>query len=288
MKIAAFGEILFDEFPTFRRIGGAPANVACMCRELGLDVSLISAVGLDPDGDELLEFLARRGVDSSLVGRNRYPTGRVEVKLDEFGKASYTIVENAAWDFIVCTDAVKAALPEFDVFVYGTLAQRSFSRRALLECFNYLKPECIRFCDLNFRPPCDDPAITRQSVEFATILKLNDEELPLLGGAFGIAADEVIAYLFVKTSVRCVIVSRGSKGAEIHHPGGVSRRPAAKIGKIADTVGAGDAFAAAAIAGLLRSDSFDTVNDFANRVAAYVCTTPGATPELPAHFRAQR
>ncbi len=280
-KVAAFGEILFDEFPAFRRIGGAPANVACLCRQFGCEVALISAVGRDADGDELLGFLRERGVNDAFVGRNNYPTGRVEVKLDAAGKAAYTIVENAAWDHIVCTDLLKATLPAFDVFVYGTLAQRSYSRTALFDCIRGLKKECIRFCDLNFRPPWDDPVLTRQSVELATVLKLNDEELPLLGNAFGVGPEFAVAQVFAETPVRMVIVSCGSAGAEIHHPAGVSRRPAAKVAKLVDTVGAGDSFAAAAIAGLLRGDDFDRLNDFANQVAAYVCGVPGATPELP-------
>lgn len=280
MKTAAIGELLFDRFPDRDRLGGAPCNVAAMLSQFGLDSHLISAVGRDRLAGRALAELAALGVDTSAVQENELPTGEVRVTLDSHGKPTYTFAEKSAWDQIRWTPALAELAPTFDAVCFGTLAQRNGSGETIRTFLRHTREDALRVFDLNLRAPFYNREVVLETLQLANILKLNDEELPILAGFFGVKPEEVIPRLLAG-NIELVALSLGPEGAELHRRGECSRAPAGELEKMVDSVGAGDSFTATLIAGLLRSLPLDRINRHGNRVASYVCSQHGATPALP-------
>lgn len=280
MKTAAIGELLFDRFPDRDRLGGAPCNVAAMLSQFGLDSHLISAVGRDRLAGRALAELAALGVDTSAVQENELPTGEVRVTLDSHGKPTYTFAEKSAWDQIRWTPALAELAPTFDAVCFGTLAQRNGSGETIRTFLRHTREDALRVFDLNLRAPFYNREVVLETFQLANILKLNDEELPILAGFFGVKPEEVIPRLLAG-NIELVALSLGPEGAELHRRGECSRAPAGELEKMVDSVGAGDSFTATLIAGLLRGLPLDRINRHGNRVASYVCSQHGATPALP-------
>lgn len=280
MKTAAIGELLFDRFPDRDRLGGAPCNVAAMLSQFGLDSHLISAVGRDRLAGRALAELAALGVDTSAVQENELPTGEVRVTLDSHGKPTYTFAEKSAWDQIRWTPALAELAPTFDAVCFGTLAQRNGSVETIRTFLRHTREDALRVFDLNLRAPFYNREVVLETLQLANILKLNDEELPILAGFFGVKPEEVIPRLLAG-NIELVALSLGPEGAELHRRGECSRAPAGELEKMVDSVGAGDSFTATLIAGLLRGLPLDRINRHGNRVASYVCSQHGATPALP-------
>lgn len=284
MKTAAIGEILFDRFPDRDRLGGAPGNVAAMLSQFGMNSFLISAVGDDPLAGRALAELGSLGVDTSSIQRSDRPTGEVRVTLDAHGKPAYTFAADSAWDHIRWTAELAELAPTFDAVCFGTLAQRRDSAETIRTFLRHTRQEALRVFDLNLRAPFYDREVVLESLRLANVVKLNDEELPVLAGFLEVRPEEVIPQLLAG-NIELVALSLGPEGAELHRRGECSRAPAAPLERMVDSVGAGDSFTATLIAGLLRGLPLDCINRHGNRVAAYVCSQRGATPALPDSLR---
>jgi len=278
-RIVALGEVLWDLLPTGKQLGGAPANFAHHAAQLGAEARIVSAVGDDEHGREILERLKSQGLDTSFVTTERdHGTGVVSVTVDMKGQPTYTIHEDVAWDFIPVTPAVLDLASRADCVCFGTLAQRGAVSRATIRGVVAAVPdEALRILDINFRQHYYDREIAEASLAAATVLKINDEELPRLFELLGSRSA-----LFDFTNIRLIATTHGSAGSTLWSRDGTSvKHPGHYAGPVADTVGAGDAFTAALAVGLLRRLPLARINDNANRLAAYVCTRPGAMPEIP-------
>jgi fructokinase len=285
--VVGIGEILWDVFPDGPRFGGAPANFACSVAQLcggGMDVHLAGGVGRDDLGRRAIELLQTRGVDTSFVSLVDRPTGQVLVELDPAGHASYEFAADAAWDNVACSDKLNQLATRANAVCFGTLGQRSeISRETIQRFLRATRPDCLRILDINLRPPFWNKEIVLQSLELANVLKLNDTELASLADLLGwkSAGDELLDQLMDGFSLQLVALTHGADGAVIRSAlGQHSELPGQPIA-VADTVGAGDAYTAVLAIGSLNGIPLETINAWAIRVAAFVCSQPGATPHLP-------
>jgi fructokinase len=288
--IVGLGEILWDVFPDGPRFGGAPANFACSVAELrrgAVDVYVASAVGEDELGSQALELLQQRGVATSCVARLGRPTGTVLVELDAAGRASYTFAADTAWDNIPWSDDLQSLAASADVVCFGTLGQRSeTSRRTIKQFVQTTRGDCLRMFDINLRPPFWTSDVVRTSFELANVVKLNDTELANVAGMHGWngADQELLQRLLDQYALRAVALTRGAAGALLMSASGEQSNLPAQPTTVADTVGAGDAYSAALAIGLLESMPLATISAWGIRVASFVCSQPGATPQLPQHL----
>jgi fructokinase len=289
--ILALGEILWDLLPSGRHLGGAPANFAWHAGQLGARAITISAVGDDEPGREILERLRGLGLETSAIAVDaRHATGTVTVAL-EAGQPSYTIHENVAWDFIPQRQATAELAGAADCVCFGSLAQRSpVSRETIQGLLGRKKPDALRIFDINLRQDYFDRQTLHQSLERADVLKINDVELLDLARVFGHkltrdTPERFARELFDSYGLDLTAVTRGAEGSVFHTPDGrVLEHPGYAPPRVADTVGAGDAFTAALAMGLLRGVPLEKIGDDANRLASYVCTQRGATPVIPAEL----
>lgn len=288
-QIVGIGEVLWDIFPDGPRFGGAPANYACSIGALGKTsalVRMVSAVGDDDLGRQAIERMTAMGVNVSAIEVNQRPTGQVNVCLDDAGVASYVFAENSAWDDLKWGDNLAKVATDCDAVCFGTLGQRSDRSRETIQRFVKATPEsALRVFDVNLRPPFVNEDVIRQSLSLANVLKLNDDELPVLAAMCGAEGTEIeiLGQLAEHFHLRLVALTRGARGAAICCDGQISDRPGKAVA-VVDTVGAGDAFTAAMTLGLLRGQDIDTVNQHAIATASYVCCKPGATVSFPDHL----
>jgi len=283
--VVGIGELLWDLLPGGRQIGGAPANFAYHAHALGAQGVLVSAVGEDPDGQELLMRLKPKGLDLDLVsilpGR---PTGTVTVEVSGNGIPVYTIHEEVAWDYIPSTDVMESRAREADAVCFGTLAQRSPVSRSTIQRFlRATKPSCLRVLDVNLRQSYYDPPTIQESLALSNVLKLNDEELPIVAGVLGLTGSqgEILKTLCGRFHLLALALTRGEKGSLLMTPSETVDHPGVRVERIADTVGAGDSYAAALVMGLLRNDPPARICGQAARTAAFVCAHQGAMPPYP-------
>ncbi|MDQ6861648.1 MAG: carbohydrate kinase [Verrucomicrobiota bacterium] len=289
----AFGEMLWDCFPSGKHAGGAPFNVTAHLAQIGVSSALISSVGQDSLGDEILQVARDKKVDVKFVTRAPIglATGTVLVRLDEHRNATYELVEPAAWDRIRVSDAAVEAVGQPRAFIYGSLAGRSSYNLEQLDRLLAVKGP-IKFFDVNLRPPFADPALVVELAKRADVLKLNDCELGLLArwirtdeeaaetprGVASIARDcEILAEA---TNVSRICVTRAEEGAALWVDGQLASAPAPHV-EVRDTVGAGDAFMAGLVVGLTRGTEPRQLLENACRLGAYVASHYGATPLLP-------
>ncbi len=287
--ILVIGEILFDLFPDERRIGGAPFNFAFHLRHLGFDVRFISRVGKDTLGNELKDFLHRHGFAAQdLQTDPAHATGRVTVSLKSDGSHVFDIVRDTAYDHIEFTDHLKGlctAPP--DLLYFGTLIQRTENGHALVKnCLSAAGPSCVTFCDINLRPGCYTPKIAADTVAAADILKLSDEELDIIAPGRDADLETRIRHLARSSNPETVILTRGEKGSiwatrqdTLSHP-----VPGKKRAAVADTVGAGDAYAAMAAAGRLKGLPDSQTMALAQEFAGRICEIRGALPHSPSFY----
>jgi fructokinase len=289
--VVGLGEILWDVFPDGPEFGGAPANFACTAAELAgdrMDVSIVGAVGPDSLGKQAIDLLASHGVDTAYVQLADYPTGQVNVTLDAAGKAAFEIAENTAWDHVDWSTDFKQLAARADAICFGTLAQRSRSSRDTIRRFvESTRPGCLRILDINLRSPFWTDEVVRDSLQLANVLKLNDSELPTLASVLGLtgSTDELLSKLLKTFNLQLVAFTRGADGAVLINSTGEQSDQPAPPAKIVDTVGAGDAYTAALAIGLLDAAPLEQINAWGNKVAAFVCSQPGGTPQLPGHLR---
>ena len=286
-KMISLGEVLWDLFPDGARFGGAPANFACHAAALGADVSMVSAVGNDERGREAIDILRAYGIDVSLIQViPEAPTGSVGVTLDANGKPTFAIHEGSAWDQIAWTSDLEARITKANAVYFGTLGQRGeVSRATIRQALELAKVSgIVRILDVNLRSPFYDAALIRDSVECASVLKLSDDELDQVAAACGVdaadGAEEKLQALLEQFSLDLVVMTRGAEGAILVSSAETVDQPGIPT-DVRDTVGAGDAFTAALVSGLLRHESLTAIAHNACETAAAVCAQPGAVPERP-------
>jgi fructokinase len=283
--VVGLGEVLWDVFPDAAHFGGAPANFACHAAALGAEAWVVSAIGQDELGRRARRTLEAHGVRTAALQESAaYPTGTVAVSIDQNGVASYQFAPEVAWDHLEWTQALEELAARCRAVCFGSLAQRSPISRATVHRFlSATAPDALRVFDVNLRQQFYDPEILASSLAAASMLKLNHDELPVLAQSLGLApAPEVEALRELKGrfALRCVALTRGAQGSMVLWDGVVDEQKPPVV-TVADTVGAGDAFTAALVLGLLRGTPLPVAHRHASDVAAYVCTQHGATPPLP-------
>lgn len=278
LTIAGLGEVLWDMLPDGRQCGGAPANVIFHASKLGAQGLVVSAVGADADGDDLLAFLKGKGIDCSLVARNDLPTGTVTVTLEN-GMPSYVIHRPAAWDAIPYTDAIDAVVPRLSAVVFGSLAQRDErSRETLFRVLRHPALHALKFFDINLRQKFYSRETIAESLEVADVLKLNDEECAVLAELFGLPGDPrgAVAALADRFGLSHVILTLGAKGSMLYDGAAFAEYPVAPCEKLVDTVGCGDSFLAAWCVAFLCGKGADAAMREATALSAYVAGHKGA------------
>ncbi len=280
-KIVCFGEVLFDVFPTHKKIGGAPLNVALRMASLGIDAEIISRVGQDEIGNELLRFVAENGVNiTSIQIDNNYLTGEVLVQLDEKGSASYTINYPVAWDKIEASNEAKNAVANADAMVFGSLACRdTTSYQSLLSLLNSAK---YKIFDVNLRAPFYTKELLVDLMDNADFIKFNDDELyeisEYLGSPYH-SLEQNIRFIAERTNTQHICVTKGSHGAVLLYNNQLFYNSGYKI-TVADTVGAGDSFLAGLLTKLLTGVNPQNAIDFACALGALVAQNEGANPKI--------
>jgi fructokinase len=287
MRPMIFGEVLFDVFPDATVIGGAPFNVAWHLHGFGLNPLFVSRVGDDPAGERALTIMRSWGMDISCVQIDTgHPTGEVQVALKDDGGHEFTILPDCAYDYIDAATVMRAGgAHAIELIYHGTLALRSnVSRSSLFTLCQQLRvPRCI---DINLRSPWWGMSEVKSLIDGADWVKLNDEELMLVGDETmrASAVDESAPKLRRSYGIGTLIVTRGAKGALIVDDNGVVEGDAAKVGEIVDTVGAGDAFAAVALIGLMHRWEAGVTLRRALEFASWICTLRGAVVDAPEHY----
>ena len=279
------GEALWDVLPEGKKIGGAPANFAYHVSQFGLTSCVVSAVGPDALGKEIQENLTSKGLNH-LIAEVPYPTGTVQVEIDQAGVPQYEIKENVAWDNIPYTSQLEALAKRTQAVCFGSLAQRNVVSRETIDRFLDAMPQTedsLVVFDVNLRQGFYNKEILCNSMRRCNILKINDEELVTVSRMFGypgIDLQDKCWILMGKYNLKMLILTCGINGSYVFTPGNVSFQPTPKV-DVADTVGAGDSFTAAFIASILKGKSVAEAHSIAVRTSAFVCTKDGAMPVLP-------
>lgn len=295
--ILGLGELLWDVLPEGQRLGGAPANFTVMAARLGNRAAILSRIGQDEAGRLALEQLEPLPAETRFVQVDpHHETGRVTVNF-EGGQPVYTIHQPAAWDFLELTDEWVRLAERADAICFGTLAQRSLeSRQTIQTLAAHAHAKCERVFDVNLRAPFYSGKVIQQSLELATVIKMNEEEIPLVLGLLGLPAGDgqdsdwlrldALRLLEEFPSLRMVAVTRGGHGSLLVTRPEWHEHPGMAV-KVADTIGAGDAFTAALTNYLLRGADLATLNEAGNRWGGWVASQKGAMPALPDEVRAE-
>jgi len=278
--VICYGEVLWDCLPRGIFAGGAPINVAYHLRQFGMNALPLTAVGEDFLGQEMLRRFRYWGLSTELVSQIEKPTGAVVAELDAAGAASYTFLEDVAWDHIPLTDNARGCASQAKALVFGTLAQRSQENGDRLAELRAIGNSAKKVYDVNLRPPFDSAQLVWELAKGCDLIKLNDDELGrLLECPVPVDSLETSARRFAeKTGCDRICVTAGKHGAGLLWEGSWSFDPPEPI-KIKDTVGAGDAFLAALLHGWLEG-ALSPANNLqrAARVAEFVAGCDGATP----------
>jgi len=281
--IVGIGEVLWDVFPTGRKLGGAPANFAYHVSQFGLEGLAVSAVGRDGLGEETLEALEGHGLHFHM-DRVEEPTGTVQVTLDALGVPQYEIRTGVAWDNIPYTKELAEIAASTKAVCFGSLAQRSPVSRQTIGWFLDAVPEdCLKVFDINLRQQFYTREVLEDSLRRADILKINEEEIVTVARLFGIPGPsfgEISGELMERYGLKMVILTCGAVGSYVFHGGGTSYLDTPVV-QVADTVGAGDSFTGAFVACILAGKGVEEAHRTAVDVSAYVCTQTGAMPPMP-------
>ncbi len=281
MKVTSFGEVLWDDFPGGKVLGGAPLNVLVRLRSLGVDTSMISSRGDDADGEELLRQIESKNVNTDLLQVCKdQATSLVKVHLDACGSASYEIVYPCAWDRIQVEEAALQRVAESDAFIYGSLSTRDEVSRKTLE--QLVEQAKFKIFDVNLRPPHYDTGRLLEMMKKADLVKLNDDELYELSKAYGSKHNSIeqnIQFLAKLSGTPRICVTLGSHGAIYFENGELYRHCGYRV-QVADTVGSGDSFLAGLTYKLLNNTPPQEAVSFACALGALVASHHGATPEI--------
>ena len=282
--VTGIGEVLWDVLPEGKKLGGAPANFAYHASQFGLESRVVSAVGPDSLGEEILSGLRRKGL-GCMIATVPYPTGTVQVELDGNGIPCYDIKQNVAWDNIPYTPELEVLAKHTGAVCFGSLAQRSPVSRETINRFMDAMPEgSLRIFDINLRQNFYTKDIICDSMHKCNILKINDEELEIvsvmldLPGGTQQSRSEALLSMF---GLKALILTCGATGSHVFTSEETSYIETPQV-EVADTVGAGDSFTAAFVSGLLKGLDIRQAHRLAVRTSAFVCTQEGAMPVLPA------
>lgn len=277
-KVICFGEMLWDMLPTGKVAGGAPMNVAIHLKQLGIPVTMVSCVGKDPGGDELVSFLKNAGISTEFIQQHAHlPTSEVLVHLDAQGNATFEICEPVAWDDIAFTESLPTEVASSTAIIYGSLASRGEKTKQTL--LKLLDSPALKIMDVNLRKPYDSREIVMELMERAGIVKLNDLEMEIIASWYGISGDfeSMAQKLFDQLTLETLIITKGENGATLLHKGHLLNHPGFKV-QVADTVGAGDSFLAGFLAAHFNGKPIEVALEEASALGAYVASQKGATP----------
>ena len=283
MKTIVIGEVLWDMLPEAQHMGGAPFNFALHTHHLGHEVSFVSAVGNDQLGDRILGRMAEAGLNTRFIHRvPDQPTGTVTVAMDSSGLPQYQIHRPAAYDFPALSrpDVDALLTPAPDWIYFGTLQQMSAPALDLTMKILANAPVARCFYDVNLRANSFTPELVRMLARQAHVLKLNEQEVPSLreiGGIPGESREQFCRDCIHAFQVDAVCITLGPKGCALFLNNEYLEAPGFRV-RVADTIGAGDAFSAALLHGLNARWPLRQIADFANRVGALVASRPGGTP----------
>lgn len=289
--IVGMGEALWDVLPEGKKIGGAPANFAYHVSQFGFNSRVVSAVGDDKLGNEIWDNFSEKNLNF-LIEKVPYPTGTVQVELDDEGIPCYDIKEGVAWDNIPFTPALEELAKQTRAVCFGSLAQRSVVSRETINKFLDAMPDDngqLRIFDINLRQNFYTKEILCNSMERCNILKINDEELVTVSRMFGypgIDLQDKCWILLAKYNLKMLILTCGVNGSYVFTPGEISFVETPKV-EVADTVGAGDSFTATFVAAILKGKKVSDAHKLAVEASAYVCTQNGAMPIFPLELKAQ-
>ncbi|PIF62599.1 carbohydrate kinase family protein [Flavobacterium sp. 11] len=281
LSAVCFGEVLWDIFPTHKKIGGAPLNVALRMNSFGVETTMISRVGADENGEDILSFLSSQEITTDLIQVTKeYKTGAVHVMINEKGNASYDILYPSAWDKIVETEIMDKVISEADVFVFGSLICRDEVSRSTL--YDLLEKAKYKVLDANLRAPYYTKDVLNELMLKADFIKLNDEELyeisQQLESPYN-SFEQNIKFIAEKTNTKQVCVTKGAFGAVLYYNDKFYYNSGYFI-KVVDTVGAGDSFLASLIIRLLRGKSPQKALNYACAIGALVAGQEGANPKI--------
>lgn len=279
-KVAGIGEVLWDQLPQGDVLGGAPANVAYHAGQLGAESYIISAVGKDKLGDEIISRLLKKSINL-LVSRTAYPTGTVKVTLDDKGVPDFVITKDVAWDHIELTNECINLAGQLDSVCFGSLAQRNkVSHHAIVKFLNLVPDNALKIFDINLRQNFYDKQLINESLNISNILKINVDELLVVAKLFGWEGDE--EYLCRKLldiyELKLVAYTCGTKGSYLYSKDEKSFLKTPVV-KVKDTIGAGDSFTAALMVSLLNGNTLIKCHTLAVDISAFVCENEGAMPE---------
>jgi fructokinase len=289
--VVGLGELLWDLLPAGKQLGGAPANFAYITSLLGDEGIPASRLGQDALGEEAILRLRELNLPTAFIQEDAdHPTGTVQVEVDAKGQPRFEISESAAWDFLDWTPQWQTLAEQADAVCFGSLAQRSERSRATVRNFVLASgPNTVRIFDLNLRQNFYTAAILAESMQLATLIKLNHEELPRIMRLFELEhhrEEDSARRLLSLHDLKLVCVTRGNGGSLLISAAECNEHSGFSV-KVADTVGAGDAFTAALVHGYLRATPLAQINENANRVGAWVASRSGATPAPKARGLAQ-
>ncbi len=286
-NVVGIGEILWDLLPTGKQLGGAPANFAYVSKQLGDNGIAASRIGNDEPGNELSKELANKKIAADYIQIDaKNQTGIVRVSFEN-GQPNYELVENAAWDNLELSESWRELANRTDAVCFGSLAQRNKVSRATIRDFVSLtKQNAWRIFDVNLRQNYFSADILSQSFRLANVAKLNHEELPIVAQTFeisGVNDIEIAQNLRERFVLKLICVTRGARGSMLITEDETSEFAGLKI-EVKDTIGAGDAFTAGMTHGILRGWELDKINEFANKVGAFVASKTGAMSDFPKVF----
>jgi fructokinase len=284
--VIGLGEALWDVLPEGKKLGGAPANFAYHAGQfLGqANTMAISALGEDKLAEETIAALEEHGLQYTMP-RVPYPTGTVQVQLDEQGIPTYDIRENVAWDNIPFTPEIEEIARNCRAVCFGSLAQRNVVSRENIHRFLDATPEdCVKIFDINLRQNFYTKEVIQESMRRCNILKINDEELVIIGRMFGYPGLDIENKCWLilgKYDLDMLVLTCGTNGSYVFTPGQMSFQETPKV-EVADTVGAGDSFTGSFCAAILNGKPVAEAHQLAVKVSAFVCTQNGAMPTIPA------
>jgi len=280
-RITSIGEILYDVYPEYKKLGGAPFNFIYHVWKLNGNASFISRVGDGKNGKEMLKQLKAMKFDCKYIGVDTiHPTGKVNIRLLEDKTPQFTISQESAWDYIELTDKIeKLVKQKTDILYFGTLSQRNFTTRNTIE--HLLNEKIKYFCDLNLRHHFFNENIIATSLQKSNVIKINEAELEIVmesvyGRTYG--TRDSVKKLIKDFDIDLLCVTMGENGAYLFSKTG-SNKYKARVKNLVDTVGAGDAYAAILCLGYLNEWSIGKINHIASNFAADICTVDGAIPE---------
>ena len=281
--IVGLGEALWDVLPDGKKLGGAPANFAYHAAQFGLDTIAISALGEDKLAEETIDALKEHNLNY-LMPRVPYPTGTVQVTLTGDGIPTYDIKENVAWDNIPLTDEMLEVAKNARAVCFGSLAQRNVVSRENIHKFLDATPDdCVKIFDINLRQQFYTKEVIKESLKRCNILKINDEELVLIGRMFGYPGLDIENKCWLilgKYNLDMLVLTCGTNGSYVFTPGQMSFQETPKV-EVADTVGAGDSFTGSFVGSILNGKPVPEAHKTAVHVSAFVCTQNGAMPVVP-------